>query len=1128
MHNKPAHTNPTLNFLFLFIICFLLLAGTTLFTGCTEPGTASEGEVGDTSSDDETMEVDEPSAEPETTENLCVEETCSGNGTCIMVDNNAACDCNDGFFAENMECKPNCGNNTIDDDELCDGDDLGENTCSTQNFGEEGILSCAEDCTFDSSDCHTCGNDHIEAQEICDGDDVNESTCSSLNPDQQGQILCNEDCTFDFSDCYNCGNGQIEGPEQCDGGNLNEETCISRGFDGGELFCLGDCTLNPIDCYVCGDDTVAGHEECDGNDMDGRSCVSEGYTYGALFCDDCHINTSNCIAVCGNNRTEVNESCDGTEFRETTCADFEYSAGQISCTPNCTLDISDCSNCGNGIVDPTEECDGNVGEIDCVGFSPNMSGEPLCINCRINYEICTGQNSECGNGILEPELGEHCDQWDLGSKTCESEFPDLYEGGVLLCYENCLLNTTFCRIPVIDNCGNGVIESEFGEECDGEDLADQNCEDLGYPGGTLRCKDCRLDESNCTPIPTCGNGTIEDGELCDGDNLGGSSCTFMEFLGGTLSCNRLCKPDTSECNNCGNGIRDSGEECEGEDLGGLFCQDLGFSKGELRCYDNCLLDDSDCEHCSQELCNGADENCNGIIDDTFYIGEACDGDDSDQCKTGTFVCSLDDETLSICRNESEENIVEICDGVDNDCDGTPDEDFECVQNSQESCVVPDCGNGSKLCSSSCEWEECIITEVCDGHDNDCDNEVDEDFDCIPGRFGECVTWCGSTGSTYCGQTCEWEECINQNETCNGEDDDCDGHYDEVNYNVSLFRLTRQENVQTRYPFDNEWNGSQLGICWIWEDYRTQTVTLLFNRVWIEDGEWISGEDVRVSEYSDSPTECTMAWTGNGWGIAWTDISGNYPQLKFQLLDAEGILELGEPAELTNSPYPSEQPVLATSGDHFGISWTDTINNQQNLMFMSFDVEGNPIAAETNREWGRPIDFTWTGNFYALLDSSSASHINQDMQIVTPNGAWIAEAYMRMDNATRAGRTVINNNSEFFVSGREYIYRLVFDGEYLEIGNSWRSRYAQDGLTQAPERNEFIGIKKTSEIVLQRFQLEPGNMNATPITEEITISMPYSTTSIPHIFWTGEYYIAAISGRDSGLGRIYVARIGCAQ
>src|SRR6185503_3767676 len=72
-----------------------------------------------------------------------------------------------------------------------------------------------------------------------------------------------------------------------------------------------------------------------------------------------------------------------------------------------------------------------------------------------------------------------------------------------------------------------------------------------------------------------------------------------------------------------------------------------------------------------ERCNDADDDCDGSTDEGFSLGVACDGADSDVCKEGAMVCAPSG-LASICDDTSGDD-VELCNDMDDDCDGSTDE-----------------------------------------------------------------------------------------------------------------------------------------------------------------------------------------------------------------------------------------------------------------------------------------------------------------------------------------------------------------------------------------------------------------------------------------------------------------------
>ena len=142
-------------------------------------------------------------------------------------------------------------------------------------------------------------------------------------------------------------------------------------------------------------------------------------------------------------------------------------------------------------------------------------------------------------------------------------------------------------------------------------------------------------------------------------------------------------------------------------------------------------DSTDAYEGSQEAsCDGVDNNCSGIADDTFKIGQGCDPD-GDGCYNGLRVCSAAGNTFT-CDTDVEP--FEACDGFDNDCDGETDEGYSdqfglaCDGDDSDQCK-----NGVFTCLPNgelgCPETEENIEEVCNGEDDDCDGLVDEDDVC---------------------------------------------------------------------------------------------------------------------------------------------------------------------------------------------------------------------------------------------------------------------------------------------------------------------------------------------------------------------------------------------------------------
>jgi hypothetical protein len=127
-----------------------------------------------------------------------------------------------------------CGDNNLDEGEFCDTNRVGHYQCVNFSY-DGGELGCLEDCSgYDYTDCFgddICGNDIIDEFELCDGNNTRERTCEDEGYGS-GTLNCDSDCkNYDYSGCTLINSTELNITEEInETANITEEINITENI----------------------------------------------------------------------------------------------------------------------------------------------------------------------------------------------------------------------------------------------------------------------------------------------------------------------------------------------------------------------------------------------------------------------------------------------------------------------------------------------------------------------------------------------------------------------------------------------------------------------------------------------------------------------------------------------------------------------------------------------------------------------------------------------------------------------------------------------------------------------------------------------------------------------------------
>ncbi|MBT9555653.1 MAG: hypothetical protein IV100_06465 [Myxococcales bacterium] len=500
----------------------------------------------------------------------------------------------------------------------------------------------------------------------------------------------------------------------------------------------GTCIGQPYSCddgLSCTADVCLGSGTCS-HKVDGTACLIDGRCVApgtepegnpCLICDPARENHA---------YSETTSDCDDGNA----CTQGDVCAGGV-CESVPVV-------CSDGLTCTTDSCspDGTCKSTLLQGFCL-IAGACHAGGAFMTGNTCGACVPSTSTAAWTPVPGL-CNDGNACTVNDQCEGLTCKPGVAASCSDNNPCTTNVCNPQTGCQSSPNTLPCDDGNECTSNDTCA-----AGACKGTFTC-DCQNDV-DCDPAPpcfeppTCENNSCQyrpvecvdaGGECVDNvcvPGIGcqlqavdeGKTCNSADECAETALCSSgTCKVQTYE--NCDDGNVCTDDVCDSTTGGCVQTPNQKF----FACYDGpagtsgvgvCKSGTKVCAggtltSCigqvmpTAERCDGVDNNCNGIKDEGFALGQTCDGPDTDQCKEGVTVCSLNG-TNTICQ-EGGTAKVEVCNDVDDDCDQLVDEG--CDDDGDDYCdaaMAPNVGSSLELVVAACP--------LGDGDCNDLDPKV---------------------------------------------------------------------------------------------------------------------------------------------------------------------------------------------------------------------------------------------------------------------------------------------------------------------------------------------------------------------------------------------------------------------
>ncbi len=542
--------------------------------------------------------------------------------------------------------------------------------------------------------------------------------------------------------------------------NLFGFSCSSEEEPSCEKGLLFEGKCFPWDCpdHECFDQFVCSEGTCVDSRCLGVICATDqACAAGDCYPMDCK--QRNCPGL--------GEICIEEECRTTDCAGVDCPAGERCAKGHCYPEECETHVCyGLYEVCVDELCvEQTCVDVDCPSDSACAYGQCYPVDCDElgceDDEVCvslTCVEAACLDVVCETDAtcihgscytihcpGERCDSGQVCvQNACVDEncvdlacldTPEaVCEGDSLVSYaESGHCEDGFClydeagRIDCEFTCVAGAC-TECQPDCEGKACGENGC------GGTC--------PPGCGAFETCMSGQCEpcqpncEGKVCGGNGCGGTcppGCGAFETCeaGQCEPCQPNCEGNVCGDDGCGGSCGSCGayEQCNAGTCECSFTECIGTccSSGQVCAADAC------CTPLDEEICNALDDDCDGEVDEEMVCGQCYNGGEA------IYVASLP----SICDPASTgcwdclyfEGLLYYCRSFGGSAYEyySEEEAVAMCQQVENRCLHSSCGVPAyeKWCDGEGHWlpQAPDDPEICDGVDNNCNNLTDEDEVC---------------------------------------------------------------------------------------------------------------------------------------------------------------------------------------------------------------------------------------------------------------------------------------------------------------------------------------------------------------------------------------------------------------